>query len=348
MSEENKSKENGFFKKVIISIKDFDKYQEFAVEGFKKSFKYLLMLILIFAVAISIFFTSKFATFIQDNINFLKNDISEVEYKDSTLLVNSGEQIIKKSDYIYNALIINTSLSGEEVQNYGDILNDYDTAVLLLKDKMILKTAMLGNDLEYNYSDIAKSYGITEFNKDTMLGFISNLNMPSIYLIFFFTMTVYMFMIYLVSTLIDVFMLAVLGFLVARIIGIKIKFKATFNMGIHALTLPIILNLIYIAINLFTGYTVKYFNWMYTTISYIYMIVAILMIRMDLISKQKELTKLHEEQLKIREELQRQEEEKQKEEENNPKDDNNAPEEKKKRKKDDNDNKENDGLAPQE
>ena len=59
---------------------------------------------------------------------------------------------------------------------------------------------------------------------------------------------------------------------------------------------------------------------MYNTISYIYVIVAILMIKTDFINRQLELIKLAEEQEKIKAEIkQKEEEEKQKKQEENKK-----------------------------
>ena len=63
---------------------------------------------------------------------------------------------------------------------------------------------------------------------------------------------------------------------------------------------------------------------MYSTISYIYVIVAILMIKTDFIQRQMELIKLAQEQEKVREEMKQKEEaekEKQKEENKKPEED---------------------------
>ena len=73
-------------------------------------------------------------------------------------------------------------------------------------------------------------------------------------------------------------------------------------MALHALTLPTILNLIYIIVNLYTGFNIEYFQVMYSAISYVYIITGILMIKADFIKKQLELNKILEEQQKIREE----------------------------------------------
>lgn len=208
---------------------------------------------------------------------------------------------------------------------------------------------MLSQTIEYKYQDIAEVYQITEFTKEDVTNFIANFNMPQLYGGFFFVIVIYMFIIYFASTLVDAVMLALLGFLFARIIGIKIKFKASFNMAVYALTLPIILNLVYIVVNAFTGFYVKYFQWMYTTISYIYMIVAILIIKTDLINRQMELMKIVEEQEKVRKEIEEREEKKEKEKNKEPKD-SKEPEEKQKKKKEKEkeDGVGDNGLAPQE
>ena len=54
------------------------------------------------------------------------------------------------------------------------------------------------------------------------------------------------------------------------------------------------LNLLYLIINTFTGFEVEYFQWMYTSISYIYVAVAILMIKTEIIHQRMQLIKLKE------------------------------------------------------
>lgn len=199
-------------------------------------------------------------------------------------------------------------------------INNYSTGMIILKDKVLYKNYIVVYNLEYK--DIAKNYNTQNFNKDDFINFIDKINKIGFYAILYIVITIYTFVIYFTSTIVDAVMLAVLGFLFARIMGIGIRFKATFNMGVYALTLPVILNLIYVVVNAFTGFEVRYFQWMYTTISYIYMILAILMIKTDLITKQAELMKIVEEQEKVREEIKMREEQKKEEEEKNQNKDN--------------------------
>ena len=245
-------------------------------------------------------------------------------------------------------IIINTNAENELENEYKNKINKYENGIVLLSNKVIYKNSMLSKNIEYSYEDILNSYNIQEFDKQDILDFVNSINGIGVYSGFTLFITIYLFIIYFISTLIDALMLGILGFILARVIGIKIKFKATFNIGIYALTLPIILNLIYLVINSFTGFTIRYFGWMYNTISYIYVIVAILIIKTDLINRQMELMKILQEQEKVKKEI---EEKEQKEKEQKERDEHkeNKDNNEKQKKKDKEDNGiEDSGLAPQE
>ena len=99
------------------------------------------------------------------------------------------------------------------------------------------------------------------------------------------------------------------------------------NIAIYALTLPILLNAIYITVNIFTKFEIQYFQIMYNAISYIYVVTAILMIKSEMIKQGQELSKLEEEQKKVKEDIEKEKEDK---EEKDPEE---QPEEQKKEKK---------------
>ena len=92
----------------------------------------------------------------------------------------------------------------------------------------------------------------------------------------------------------------------------------------YATTLSIVLYLIYGIVNIFTGFTIIYFDVAYNAISFIYVATAILIIRNDLIKQQIEVGKIIEEQKKIKEEKRIEEKDRQKDkkEENSKKDKN--------------------------
>lgn len=212
----------GFFKRVIISIKDFEKYDIFALESFKESIKYLFTIILIFSIIATL---------------------------------------------VYSLKVINGGL--EEI-------------IVQVEDE-------LNEDLGMNVNEMQE---------------IVKQNYEIFFIIVFFSVL----SVYFTTTFIDAAMLGLLGIIVARLVGMRIKYKSTFNIGIHALTLPLILQIIYLSVNILIGFEIKYFQWMYTTISYIYVVVAILMIKTQFINQQIELMKIQLEQEKIRKEMENQEE----------------------------------------
>ncbi len=131
------------------------------------------------------------------------------------------------------------------------------------------------------------------------------------------------------------------GYFTAIILRMHLRFSAMCKISAYSLTLPIILNGIYLLLNTFLNFEIKYFEMMYIAIAYIYIITAILMIKSDIMKNQQELMKILQEQERVREELERKkEEEKQKEEEKKEK-------ERKKEKKEKEDNDGNDSAEPQ-
>ena len=155
---------------------------------------------------------------------------------------------------------------------------------------------------EYYYEEIAKNYNITNLNKEEILKKLNENQMIIFYIMFFIIFYICMFIMYFITIMMYVIMLALLGRITSILLRIPLKYKSVLNMALHALTLPTILNLIYIIVNLYTGFNIEYFQVMYSAISYVYIITGILMIKADFIKKQLELNKILEEQQKIREE----------------------------------------------
>ena len=159
---------------------------------------------------------------------------------------------------------------------------------------------------------------------------------------------IYLFIAYLSSTILDALILGTIGYITALILKLRLKFVAMIKIAIRALTLPIILNLIYIVTQTLFGFEIKYFEVMYITVTYIYIIAAILMIKSDLIKRGQELAQIVEEEQKIKEELKKkEEEEKQKQEEEQRKKEQKKKEKKDKDKKQNNDEEDNLGAEPQ-
>ena len=64
------------------------------------------------------------------------------------------------------------------------------------------------------------------------------------------------------------------------------RYAAIFNMSVYAISLSVLLNTVYIAINIFTNFEIKYFQVMYIAVAAIYLIAAIFIIKSEFIKKQ--------------------------------------------------------------
>ena len=310
------TKRDGFFKTVLKSIKDFDKYEQFALETMGRTCLYLLQMVAIITIVVVAILIYQFSNTMQSAVIYFNDNIQEMSYVDGILTVNSNQKLeINTNSTIAQKIIVDTSeLTTEQIEQYRTDLNDLNSGIILLKDKILIKNEMLTAITETTYTDILSQYNITNLDKQSVLDYIYA-NQSQVYISVAIVEFIYMFSMYLTSILMDTLILAILGLIVARIAGMKIKFSACFSIGVHALTLPIILNILYIILNAFTGYTIKYFQIMYTAISYIYMVATILIIKSDYIKRQMELDKLKSEQEKIRAELDNQKEEERRKEE---------------------------------
>lgn len=175
---------------------------------------------------------------------------------------------------------------------------------------MVAYSSALGSENTMPYSSFLST---NIDSKEDLLNMFSTSNLVSIYIFMFIAIFIYLLIAYFISNMIDAVILGVIGYLFARIVKLKLRYKATFNIGIYALTLPIALNLIYIIVNTFTSFEIKHFQWMYTTISYIYVAVAILMIKTEIINQRIQLIRIKQMQEKVAKEAEENTKEKEKE-----------------------------------
>lgn len=328
---EQTNPKTNFWKDIFKSIKDLDKYEDFALEAPKKAMKYFLKLLLVFCMVIAIFYTYRIVQNLNDMYSNLKEVLPDFQYENGELHVFSEEPVIIE-DYMdsLGKILIDTREEETITKEYSE----EKEAAFLLKNKMMIFSRNSFGQVSYQYRDLANQYNISNFTKQDLVNYVESMNKLSICASIYLVIFVYLFIIYFISIFMDVLLLSALAWIVSRISRIRLKYAPSFGIAIHAITLPVILNLIYIVVNLLTGFHIQYFQLMYNTISYIYVIVAILMIKTDFINRQVELIKLAQEQEKIKEELKRkEEEEKQKQEENQKPKKEDKPQKKEKKKK---------------
>ena len=308
----------GFFKRMFRAIKDFDEYKEYAIEKTGTSIKYFLKLMIFFSLIISIAMTIRFYSWMDEGLEYIKNNIVVFELKDGKLTVSQEEPIlIENENSPLNIILIDTRERTEEEKNEQiEKVKSYTSGMLLTEDQIMLKmpfTEQGQTESWYSYDAL----GVENITKESLIASATTGSLIYISFIFYLGTVVYLFVMYAVLALLDVVLLAILGFIVSRILRIPLRFAPTWNVAVYALTLPILLNALYIFVNVLFGIEIKYFGVMYNAISYIYMITAILLIKSDIIKRNMEVTAIVEEQEKVKQELERkrEEEEKRKQEE---------------------------------
>ena len=321
-----KVKNINFFKKVKYSITKFEEYPLMAAEGLKRAIKYLIILTAIVTFFIMIGSLIQLRTLIIDFSDYVQNNIPEFTYKDGNLSMQSEEQItIEDIGYTgIDKVIINTNLETDEQKNQieNEDLIEGNT-IFFFDDEIILKSKSETDQVlrqSYFYSDFITNYtgeAINEFNKNEFVKYLTSENMSKFYLQFGATMFVYLLIVNVMVALLDSLEIAILGWITTIIARIKMKFVAIYNMAVYSLTLPMILNILYVVVNYFTDFTITYFQVGYITIAYIYLAATIFILKDDVIKKMQEVEQIKQEQLKVREEIKEQERQEEKEKEEN-------------------------------
>ena len=301
-----KTKKISFFKRVKDAIINFDEYLSFSEEKLSAAIKYIIKLALIFTFIITIALTVRIVKETNIVISNFQNKAPEFTFQNNKLVIEGDVQKIVEGDANgYFGVIVDTQNDGlsdiEETANYQRVIG-------ILKDRIVIKDVE-GLETSLTYEEVAQDYDLSSVNKNSILQFLSGSSMIKIYAVFAVVVLIYFFIVFLSQFLLDILLLSVVGYLLAKIIGVKFKYKSIFNMSAYAITLSIILYLIYMVVNLFTVFTIKHFEIAYNAIAYIYIITAMFTIKTDLIKQQIEVGKIMEEQKKIREEKKEQQEE---------------------------------------
>ena len=300
-------KKVAFFKRVKNAIIDFDEYKVFAEEKISVAIKYILKLMLIFTLIVVAVMVCQFIKQTNEVKSYIETDFPEFSLQDNTLIIEGDKQrIINGTDDNYFGFIVDGS-----AENASDIpeANDYQRVICFLKNKVVVR-GIDAIESSITYQQINDVYSINDLNKARLLEMLSGNDMIKIFAIFSVVMFIYLYIIYLVQILLDILILSIVGYLLSRIVGLKFKYSAIFNMSTYALTLPIILYMLYIVLNTLTGFYIKLFDIAYNAISYIYIATAMLMIKSDLIKRHMELAQV----IKVQKEVQKETEEENKEE----------------------------------
>lgn len=338
-NEENKINRTGFFKKTWNSITKIEKYPDMAAEGLSSAITYLFKIVAILALILCLGIIYQIHGIVREGVDYLQNEFPDFSYNEGTLDVKTEDAIIIDGENsIAGKVIIDTKTDNEEqINNYMNEIEEYGDGVIVLKDKVIVKTAGISGNITYVYKDMLSQMNITTFAKQDVINYANSTSIISLYLSVFITIFIYAFIMYFLTTISNAFLLSVFGFITTWLARIKMRYVAIFNMSIYALTLSVLLNVIYIAINIFVPFNITYFQVMYVAVAAIYLVAAILILKSEFIKKQTQMMKI----VEAEEIIKKQEDEKEKEKEQ--KEEKKEKENKKEKDKKEDKNKENNG-----
>ena len=254
-------KKNLFINQVFNSITNFDSYKDVSTHNLSSTFIYFFILILIYSIIVTIGITYSTRAKISKAQDFVRNEIKELNYSEGKLSVNNDEYSSYYGDYI----IIDTSENAN--------IENSNAQVILARENFYIKAE--GTIFEFSY----KNFFDQNVNKNTLVDALDANKYTGLIIAISLLGG---FIVLSISTLLDILVIALIGFIMSRISGNNnIRYKNAFNMATHAITLSVILGMVYFLVNTFTGFYVKYFSTMYTLLATIYMATAVLLLNAD-------------------------------------------------------------------
>ena len=271
-----------FFKRIKMSVFDFDKYHIIASEGLGRAMMYLVKLILIFALVISLATLIRFSQLLEKATEYLSNNVPNFYFENNQFVLDNTEDVKIENHEYTDFLII---LTNSEIYSEDEI-RDFDGIVLTFtKNNVLFKQQNSTSIITQSYEELNNTIDLTEVNKEYLVNIPKGENAYTILANIFAVILISTFLTYFLTAILDTIALSLLGFIVSRLIRVPFKYGALYSLSISAITLPVILNTIYMVVNMYAGFVIPYFQLMYTLISYVYLIAALLIMRSEIMKK---------------------------------------------------------------
>lgn len=303
----------GFFHTLKVSIFQFDKYHEIIQQRTRKMLLFLFEIVVLVALIITGAVVLRLNNTYDYAYNFAKDNLPNFTITKEGFHMDIEEPLIYKNTEYFNSVVVfdnnteNKKYLDEANQNSaiyliftknslvfkipGTLTTEYKFADMFPDKKQSTNTVNTAENAAENVAEnvtentvanetaenkeqkIDKEYILKVFDAETMRTTIGKL---AIYLFLL------LFLSLVIISLINIFALAVLGYVFAKIIKMPFKFGNVFNMAIAATALPSILLCVYMVINILTGFTIAKFDILYALVSYIYLGAAILILRSNM------------------------------------------------------------------
>lgn len=247
-------KKIGFFTKVKNSITSPASYAEFLKESMGKAVLYLLLLCIILGGIAAIKDIIVYEKAINSISYDLKDKVPDFTFKNGELNVTGKMPIILDGNKD-NPLIIDTDQGAD-----ASLLNNYSNATLITKTKLYQKQS--SSSIRETSLESFKTLNLTKDNLANMLNVIRFLIFLIIIIepLFFFGFK-----------FIAAFIVAIMGLLINIILKSELSFKELYKLSIYALTLSLILKVLYQLLPFSTGF----FSIIYYVVGGVYLALAL-------------------------------------------------------------------------
>lgn len=288
----------GFFTRLKIAIFKLEDYGTFLGENFSVALKYFFTLILLVSIIISMATTYQVSKMTNKLSNYIQEELPDFTYEDGKL--NFLEKVNAYDNDFEMAFIVDTSdeIDEKTLSDYKNKVIEY--GIILLADKAIFISEDLS--MEEEYKTLTDEYGFNIKNKSDLISQFSKTTINTALGTYFIADIIGSFIVNVISVLIDLFIVAIFGWIASRICGIAFSTIPILILSIYSVTLSVVLNSIYACIRSIIGFEIPYFDMICLLISYIYIIAAIFMIKYDLIKQKEELQKIIDVQQEVKRE----------------------------------------------
>ena len=233
MEQETQNQKLGFFKKIWYSIDKIEKYGEMSAQGFPRAISYLFQIIIILALIVAGTTLYQTKNAINKVAQFVKDEIPNFTYSDNELKLENNEVITKEQEYLGKIIIDTNTENQEEIDKYINEISEETGGLIILKNRVIIKQVGMTGTLNYNYEDLVNQIGMSNFDKEQVIEFVTGTQMTSIYLGLFSILLMSAISVYFINTILNVVLVSIFGYLATLITKMKMRYVAILNMAIY-------------------------------------------------------------------------------------------------------------------
>ena len=162
-----------FFRRMKMSIFDFDKYHIIASEGLGRAMMYLIKLMLLFALVMSAASIIKVSQLLGQGIEYFSSNVPNFYFENNEFVLDSETDVtIENHEYTDFKIILTNSETYSE-----DEIRDFDgLTVAFTKKHVLLKQQNSTSITTQTYEELGNTIDLNEINKDYIVNMFSGEN----------------------------------------------------------------------------------------------------------------------------------------------------------------------------